>query len=75
MGIDIRLPIGAMFAIIGVMLVIFGAATAGNENLYRVSREIYVNSNFWWGLALCLVGALMLYFGWRKESAARHAAK
>jgi hypothetical protein len=67
MGIDIRLPIGAMFTVIGVILLILGLATAGNENLYRVSREIYVNSNLWWGIALCVFGGLMFVFGWRAK--------
>ena len=73
MGLDIRLPIGAMFAVIGVILVILGILTAGNENLYRISRELYVNSNLWWGLVMCVYGALMFRAGWRKEMASRRS--
>jgi len=54
MGLDIRLPIGLMFALIGVLLVITGAAS-GPE-----ARSLNININFWWGLVLLVFGGLML---------------
>ena len=58
MGLDIRLPIGLMFTILGLLLAVFGLATAGNEELYR--RSLDININLWTGLAMLLLGILML---------------
>ncbi len=62
MGIDIRIPIGGMFTIIGLILVVFGLTTWGDP-MYRHSLD--VNVNVWWGLAMTLFGLAMLYFGLR----------
>jgi membrane-bound ClpP family serine protease len=62
MGIDIRIPIGGMFTIIGLILVVFGLATFGDP-IYE--HSLGVNVNLWWGLALTLFGVVMLYFGLR----------
>ena len=66
MGIDIRIPIGGMFSIIGVLLVVFGLATHGSP-MYA-QHSLGFNVNLWWGLALLVFGGLMLYFGRRAES-------
>jgi len=58
MGLDIKLPIGLMFTILGLLLAIFGLATAGDEELYR--RSLDININLWTGLAMLVVGVLML---------------
>jgi hypothetical protein len=63
MGIDIRIPIGGMFTIIGLILVVFGLATWGDP-IYR-EHSLNVNVNLWWGLALTLFGVAMFYFGLR----------
>jgi hypothetical protein len=60
MGLDIRLPIGMMFALIGLMLSISGLVTNSNTEMYRCSLGI--NVNLWWGLVLFLFGVLMLLF-------------
>jgi membrane-bound ClpP family serine protease len=62
MGIDIRIPIGGMFTIIGLILVVFGLATWGDP-IYE--HSLGVNVNLWWGLAMTLFGVAMLYFGLR----------
>jgi putative Mn2+ efflux pump MntP len=54
MGLDIRLPIGLMFALIGVLLVITGAIS-GPE-----ARSLNININLWWGFVLLVFGGLML---------------
>ena len=58
MGLDIKLPIGLMFTILGLLLAIFGLSTAGDEELYR--RSLDININLWTGLAMLVVGVLML---------------
>ena len=58
MGIDIKIPIGLMFAFFGLLLTIFGLATMGNEELY--SRSLDININLWTGIAMLLFGGFML---------------
>jgi membrane-bound ClpP family serine protease len=70
MGLDIRLPIGGMFAIIGLLLAVYGLVTASDTQLY--TRSLLVNINLWWGVAMLIFGLLMLYFG-RRGAAAQGA--
>ena len=65
MNVNIRLPIGGMFSIIGLLLAGYGLATAGHSELY--ARSLGINVNFWWGLAMLVFGATMLYFGRRAK--------
>ena len=60
MGLDIRLPIGMMFSLLGVLLAGYGVATGGDSGLYRASLNL--NVNLWWGLVLFVFGAVMLAF-------------
>jgi hypothetical protein len=71
MGFDIRLPIGMMFSVFGVLLVAYGAATRGDE-MYTL-HSLGVNVNLWWGMAMLLFGAVMLLLA--RRGAARLAAK
>lgn len=59
MGLDIKIPIGAMFSIFGIILTIFGLTTNGNE-MYGISLD--VNVNFWSGIFMLIFGGLMLAF-------------
>ena len=59
MGLDIRLPIGMMFTLLGALLAIYGLAT-GSDAIYQSSLGL--NVNLWWGLVLFLFGAVMLGF-------------
>ena len=61
MGLDIRLPIGLMFSIVGVLLVGFGLF--GDKAIYQ--RALGININLWWGLVMLLFGVVMLFFGRR----------
>ena len=58
MGLDIRLPIGMMFTLIGAMLAASGFLTRSNVAMYHCSLDI--NINLWWGLILLVFGLLML---------------
>jgi len=58
MGMDIRLPIGLMFSVLGVLLTVFGAFS--RREIYRVSLGI--NMNLAWGLVLLAFGVVMLLF-------------
>ena len=69
MGIDIRLPLGLMFSLLGVVLVIAGLVM-GNE-IY--ARSLGININFWWGLVLLVFGVVMFAFGRRGTATFRLA--
>jgi amino acid transporter len=57
MGLDIKIPIGAMFALLGIILTVFGIFTNGNE-MYSISLDI--NINLWSGLFMLVFGGIML---------------
>ena len=52
--------------ILGLLLAIFGLATSGNEELYR--RSLDININLWTGLAMLVLGVLMLITSKLKSS-------
>ena len=62
MGLDIRYPIGLMFGIIGLVMVVYGSLTGGDP-MYQ--RSLGLNVNVWWGAVLLLFGGLMLFFARR----------
>jgi len=68
MGIDIKLPIGLMFSILGLLLLVYGLITAGNQAMYE--KSLHVNINLWIGLTMLVFGGIMLllaYKGRKKE--------
>jgi len=64
MTLDIRIPIGGMFSILGMILVIYGLMTAGNE---MYTRSLGTNVNLIWGGVMLVFGGLMLGFGLRSK--------
>jgi galactokinase len=64
-GIDVRLPIGALFTIIGVVLACFGAAS--DKALYE--RSLGININLEWGLVMLGFGLVMLVLGHHRSRA------
>ena len=56
MNLDLRLPIGLMFTIFGVLLTGFGLLS--DTAIY--ARSLGVNVNLWWGLVLLVFGLVML---------------
>ena len=63
---DIRIPIGALFSMLGIVLVVYGLATKSDTQLYARSENIVIN--LWWGLIMVVFGASMLYFGTRAKA-------
>jgi hypothetical protein len=55
MGIDIRLPLGVLFLLLGAVLVAYGAAS--DASLYE--QSLGINVNVYWGVVLLAFGALM----------------
>jgi hypothetical protein len=73
MKLDVRIPIGLMFTIIGVAL--FGYGLTSDRAIY--ARSLGINVNLWWGLVLLAFGLSMLALAtWaeRKRRAERAAA-
>ena len=58
MGLDLRLPIGLYFTILGVMLGAYGLITASNVKMYE--RSLDMNINLIWGVVLLVFGLAML---------------
>lgn len=55
MSLDLRLPIGVLFLLVGALLVVFGLVS--DPSIYAAS--LGVNVNLWWGVVMMLFGGLM----------------
>ena len=67
MGLDIKLPIGLMFTILGLLITIYGLFTIPDHALYV--RSLNVNVNLWVGLGMIIFGVLMLTFSKKPKKA------
>jgi hypothetical protein len=65
MGLDIRIPLGLIFLIIGGIMAIFGFISHGNGELY--ARSLGVNLNLTWGLIMFVFGLVMFVVGKRQK--------
>ena len=61
MSLDLRIPMGLLFTLVGLLLTVFGIATRGNVELY--SRSLDINVNLWWGIVLLIFGQVMFQLG------------
>ena len=69
MGLDIRIPIGSLFVILGALLAGYGLLSS--PAIYQ--RSLGIDINLWWGAALLIFGFAMLALAWR-AAASRAAA-
>jgi formate hydrogenlyase subunit 3/multisubunit Na+/H+ antiporter MnhD subunit len=58
MGLDIKIPIGLMFTLLGIILTLFGLVTIGDKEMYASS--LGHNINLWSGLFMLVFGVFML---------------
>lgn len=65
MNFDLRKPLGAMFAILGALLFVYGALSG--PEVYQ--RSLGINVNLIWGSVLLIFGAIMLWLGRRASRA------
>ena len=70
MKLDLRLPMGLLFTLIGFLLTGFGVMS--DEAIY--TRSLGINVNLWWGLVLVLLGLAMLGLAARARASSRDAA-
>ncbi len=68
MSMDIRLPIGFMFTITGLIITVWGLIS--DPEIYR--KSLNVNINLWTGLAMIAFGAMFLLMSFK---AGRRGAK
>jgi hypothetical protein len=69
MGLDIRLPIGLLFSLLGALLIIAGLIM--DKGIYQ--RSLGININLWWGFAMLAFGIILLVLGRRGTSSMRPA--
>lgn len=67
MDFDLRLPIGALFVLFGVIL--------AGDGLVAHRLVLGINVNLWWGLVMLLFGGLMLGFALRSKRGAPAAPR
>jgi hypothetical protein len=65
--VDIRIPIGLMFSIIGILISIFGLATMSDTEMYQ--KSLNINVNLIMGVLMLIFGLIMLYFSQKKKKA------
>jgi hypothetical protein len=58
MGLDVKLPIGLLFTIFGVLLIVYGFTS--DPAIY--SKSLGLNINLRWGVLMLVFGLGMLYF-------------
>ena len=61
MKFDLRLPIGIIFSIYGLLLTIYGLI--GNKEQY--ARSLGININLVWGIVMLIFGVVMFFFARR----------
>lgn len=61
MGLDIRLPIGGLFTVLGLLLAGYGLVS--EKALYE--RSLGINVNLEWGLVMLIFGVIMVVLGSR----------
>jgi len=68
MNLDLRIPMGLMFSIVGAILTIYGAATNGSP-IY--AKSVGMNINLIWGLVMLVFGLTMFVMGRRSQAKPR----
>jgi uncharacterized membrane protein len=65
MILDLRIPLGLMFTLTGLILAIYGLVTNHDAALY--SKSMGINVNLWWGVVMLIFGLTMYILGRRKQ--------
>ena len=68
MGIDIRLPLGTLFSLLGLILIVYGAVS----DTSRYQQSLGININLDWGMVLLIFGLLMLLLA-RRSARSLHS--
>jgi hypothetical protein len=65
MQLDVRVPIGWLFLILGVILVVYGLTS---DSAVYAQHSLGVNVNLRWGVIFALFGGVVLFIARRKKS-------
>jgi multisubunit Na+/H+ antiporter MnhG subunit len=68
MSLDLRIPMGLLFTIVGAIMTIYGFFTRGSE-IY--TRSAGMNINLIWGLVMLVFGVTMCTLGRRADKRPR----
>jgi sulfite exporter TauE/SafE len=63
--VDIRIPIGLMFSIVGVLITGFGFFTISNTEMYH--KSLGINVNIVMGILMLIFGLVFLFFAFRRK--------
>jgi predicted MFS family arabinose efflux permease len=61
MSFDLRIPLGLMFTLFGLILT--GVGLFGGPELSQ--KSLGINMNLWWGLVMLVFGLVMLLLAYR----------
>jgi len=64
--LDIKIPIGLMFSVFGVIITIYGFMTRNDTELYQ--KSLSHNVNLWMGILMLVFGGIMLLLVRRRKS-------
>ncbi len=64
--VDIRIPIGLMFTILGVLITVFGFVTMSDTDMYQ--KSLNINVNIIMGVIMLLFGVVMLFLSRKKKN-------
>ncbi len=65
MKLDVRIPMGWLFLLLGIILVIYGL-TSG-QAIYT-EHSLGINENLRWGAVYAVFGACVLYLAYRRKA-------
>jgi uncharacterized membrane protein len=63
--VDIRMPIGLMFTILGLIISVYGIITNSDTDMYQ--KSLGININIIMGVIMLVFGVIMLWFARRKK--------
>ena len=63
--VDIRIPIGLMFSVMGLIITGLGLFTLSDSAMYQ--KSLGINVNIIMGILMLIFGAAMLFLAYRKK--------
>jgi uncharacterized membrane protein HdeD (DUF308 family) len=67
--IDLRLPIGIFFILVGIIMIVYAVISPA----YVPHIKEHINIDLYWGILLLIFGIPMTFFGWAAERKAKNA--
>jgi hypothetical protein len=65
MKMDVRIPMGMLFTLMGTILAAFGLSTRNQPDIY--TKSLGIDLNLWWGVVLLAFGIVVLALGRRGQ--------